>query len=485
MNTTGICEMESISLKALVEKEDRPQYRIVAEGNHLTQCYEIFATRPITSHAASTLPIHSRLDAVEILMQAVEVFEEDRAIVSVAMNFLDRFISLESLPYMRNGFDHESKNSYEHVDTNLCKNDETQYCLGMFVLISLDLAIRLYSPTSGDAFRNAVQRVSDSTSTDPTATATTLSNDMEIMGSDSKNEDASGTNRRDLFFQEVKKLFYSEKIYHATKFNSLRRLSNHEHTQDFANAQSIFMKKLDFYLCPVLPSTLVQYMLQSIDKELSSIALKYDFQIATIIRDYAIYLVELSSYCSSLVNIRPSIIAFSAITNAMKIFLPDETRGLRKKLSFICIDTLQLPIQSKETKCVGRLLFHMWKDNYPASIHSLQNDDIGEKKKNKKKEDMRVYEVSSSSDAARVSPDTVTAMVMSNQDIDLADPMIVLPSSSFSIDESSDCCTNAKKGNVSATGTRKRAKVFSSDGIGESVDVLKNSEYSGFVPISD
>lgn len=411
--------LAAISLKALVEKEDRPQYRIVTEGRDLTKSYAIFDARSNTSSAAISLPIHSRLDAVEVLMRSVEMFGEDREIVSVAMNFLDRFVALESERFVKNGFHHDFKNDH-FPNSGLPKEpDEEEYCLGMFVLVSLDLAIRLYSPTSGDAFRNAVQRVSDNTLIDPSATSMTLSNDIEMMGATSKAYHERDSSRHDLFFQEVKKEFYGDKIYHSTKFNSLRRLSNHQQAQDFGNAQFVLMKRLDFYLCPILATTIVQYLLQSIESDLNLIDLKYDFQIETILYDYSTYQIELSSYCPSLVNIKPSIIAFCAMTNAMKVFLPRVTKLLREKLSAMCIHTLDLSIHSKETKCVGRLLFQMWKENYPASIQSLENDHT--------EEQMTPTSCKVTFPSARVSPDTVAAVVDQQDDaIDLpCEPMIV------------------------------------------------------------
>lgn len=432
--------LAAISLKALVEKEDRQQYRVVAEGRELTKSYAIFDARFNSSCTATTtisLPIHSRLDAVEVLMRCVEMFGEDREIVSVAMSFLDRFVALESERFVKNGFDHEFKNGHGPFPNSIAqqreKSDDKNYCLAMFVLVSLDLAIRLYSPTSGDAFRNAVQRVSDTTSIDPSATSMTLSNDIEIMGTAAAaaatgtgNCDAQEQNHHDLFFQEVKKEFYGDKIYHSTKFNSLRRLSNHQQTQDFGNAQYILMQRLDFYLCPVQATTIVQYLLQSMETELSLLDLKYDFHTETILYDYSIYQVELSSYCPTMVNIKPSIIAFSAITNAMKVFLPRVTKVLRDHLSKMCANTLGLPVHSQETKCIRRLLFHMWKDNYPDSIQSLENNNHHQQQQYMEEEESKTpinCKVTFAA-ASRVSPDTVAAVVDQNDD----DLILDLPS---------------------------------------------------------
>lgn len=505
-DTNDYIEIPSMSLKALVEKEDRPQYRVVTEGKKLAKSYAMFAARSSHSAAAISLPIHSRVDAVEILMRAVEMFGEDRQIVSVAMNFLDRFIALESDAFVKDDFEQRSSKDHHNIpmDTSEMIQGKTQYCLGMFVLVSLDLAIRLYSPTSGDAFRNAVQRVSDNTSIDPSATSTTLSNDMEIMGTDSSstnNFDGREKSRQELFLQEVKKEFYSDKIYHSTKFNSLRRLSQHQNAQDFGNAQSILMRRLDFYLCPVLATTILQYMLQSIQIDLSRIDLKYDFQIGTIIHDYAFYQVELSSYCPSLVNIKPSIIAFSAITNAMKVFLPDGTKSLRKKMSTMYSHSLDLPVHSKETKCVGRLLFHMWKDNYPASIQSLQTNRMEEASMTTPKGKV------SSTPSARVSPDTVTAVVMSLPQDGSDDALSPDPSMMLVLEEGSGCLYDEQSrsslkyesrsnqcyshnndhhhdhGHIHNQGhatTRKRSKV-SMDETGEYEAVAR---YIDFVPIS-
>jgi hypothetical protein len=470
MDMSDACDtsLVAISLKALVEKENRPQYRIVSEGKELTKSYAIFDARSKTSSSAISLPIHSRLEAVEVLMRSVEMFGEDREIVSVAMNFLDRFVALESERFVKNGFDHEFKNSHFLNSVHQREQDEKKYCLGMFVLVSLDLAIRLYSPTSGDAFRNAVQRVADTTSIDPSATSMTLSNDIEMMGSSTTNHPSEREQScHDLFFQEVKKEFYGDKIYHSTKFNSLRRLSNHQKVQDFGDAQSILMKRLDFYLCPVLAPTIVQYLLQSIESDLSLIDLKYDFQIETILHDYSIYQVELSSYCPSLVNIKPSIIAYSAITNAMKVFLPHVTKFLRKKMSAMCMDTLDLPIHSKETKCVGRLLFQMWKENYPASIQSLESTDMEETR--------TPTSCKVSFHSARVSPDTVAAVVDQPHDdiINLpCEPMIVLQ----------DSCLEVRQGK--SYGTRKRPKVSTMDDESGQYDTNVATSYSDFVPIA-
>lgn len=393
----------SMSMHALSQIEDRAAYRIVRKGQDLEESYKRLAAH-YASPAAASVDIHTRLDAVTYLMEQIDLLQEDREIAGVAMHYLDRFVALQ-FQSVQSSFIGERICAHKtdldrpgQSQANVLARNNGKYCLAMYCLVALDLAIRLHSPTSGDALRNAVQRVSDHTDLDPSATYTTVNNDIsESVRISALDEYASGRLlplpfkeknplHIDLFIQEVKKEFYnSERIYHSSRFSTLTRISNHDDLEDFAQAQSILIGTLDFYLHPVLPTTFVTYMLQFLEHDLaklvrvnasssSSSSLEKSISVLDYITSFAQYQVELSHYSVKFTNIRPSLIAFGAVSNVMKIMLRGKSSALRKKLAAFCESVTGRLFDSKSTRRVRHALFHLWKESYPRSIQDLQED---------------------------------------------------------------------------------------------------------------
>ena len=169
-----------------------------------------------------------------------------------------------------------------------CPRDNS--CLEVYLLVAFDLAIRLHSPFSGDGFRAAVHNVtesissSSSTSTSSSSsslfaqsqTARTVSLDMDACSTatDSKSKSSSTVTPEERetdsesFTEKVKRKYQSGEIYISDKFTTLRQLSRNFSAQDFAQAQTILIGKLDFYLHPVIPTTIMRYMLKSLEYDL-------------------------------------------------------------------------------------------------------------------------------------------------------------------------------------------------------------------------
>lgn len=375
-------------------------------GQDLEESYKRLAVHYV-SPAAASVDIHTRMDAITFLMEEIDLIQEDREIAGVAMHHLDRFVALqlqsfdsslsgERICIHKTDIDRQSHSQLQSSNANILAKNNGKYCLAMYCLVALDLAIRLHSPTSGDALRNAVQRVSDHTDLDPSATYTTVNNDIsESARNSSPGEHVSGRLlplpfreknplHIDLFVQEVKHEFYGERIYHSSKFSTLRKISRHDDLEDFAQAQSILIGTLDFYLHPVLPTTFVAYMLQFLEHDLSTMVrnvnssssslLEGGISVLDYIISFAQYQVELSHYSVKFINVRPSLIAFGAVSNVMKIMLGGESSVLRNKLAAFCESVTDCLFDSKSTRRVRHALFHLWKESYPRSIEDLRED---------------------------------------------------------------------------------------------------------------
>ena len=400
-------------MQALSLTEDRAAYRIVRKGQDLEQSYKSLAAH-YASPAAANVDIHTRIDAVTFIMEQIDLLQEDREIAGVAMHHLDRFVALQFQSVQSSLIGeqericaHAHAHAVHKTDTdrrgqshaNVLARNNGKYCLAMYCLVALDLAIRLHSPTSGDALRNAVQRVSDHTDLDPSATYSTVNNDIsESLRTSALDEQVSGRMlplplpcreknplHIDLFIQETKKEFYGERIYHSSRFSTLTRISGHGDLEDFAQAQSILIGTLDFYLHPVLPTTFVTYMLQFLEHDLANLvrvnsssspssSLEREISVLDYITSFAQYQVELSHYSVKFANVRPSLIAFAAVSNVMKIMLRGKSSVLRKKLAAFCEGITDRFFDSKSTRRVRHALFHLWKETYPRSIQDLQED---------------------------------------------------------------------------------------------------------------
>ena len=373
-------------------------------GQDLEESYKRLAAH-YASPAAANVDIHTRMDAVTFLMEQIDLLQEDREIAGVAMHHLDRFVALQ-FQSVQSSLIGERICAHAHKTdldrrgqshANVLARNNGKYCLAMYCLVALDLAIRLHSPTSGDALRNAVQRVSDHTDLDPSATYTTVNHDIsESLRTSALDEQVSGRLlplpcreknplHIDLFIQETKKEFYGERIYHSSRFSTLTRISGHGDLEDFAQAQSILIGTLDFYLHPVLPTTFVTYMLQFLEHDLAKLvrvnsssspssSLEGGISVLDYITSFAQYQVELSHYSVKFTNVRPSLIAFGAVSNVMKIMLRGKSSALRKKLAAFCESVIDRLFDSKSTRRVRHALFHLWKESYPRSIQDLQED---------------------------------------------------------------------------------------------------------------
>ena len=496
-SSSSSCTISSC-MKALVEKEERECYLAVCSGAELEECYQKFIQRPPAS-----VSIRSRSHAVQFLMTVADRCGEDREVVSVAMNYLDRFVALR-MEADADGGSGARPGSTTRPAT--IRNDERDIhmacprdnsCLEVYLLVAFDLAIRLHSPFSGDGFRAAVHNVtesissSSSTSTSTSSsssslfaqsqTARTVSLDMDACSTatDSKSKSSSTVTPEERetdsesFTEKVKRKYQSGEIYISDKFTTLRQLSRNFSAQDFAQAQTILIGKLDFYLHPVIPTTIMRYMLKSLEYDLHLLSMNAnanstnpdDLELETRIIGFASYQIELSVFAAQMVNSKPSTIAYAALYNAMTQFLPPNSCSfLCQKLYNICRLSLGLEVDSRNTKQIRSYLLQLWEECHPSSV--TQNDYEQEEEAR----DLPI-EADASDDAICASdPDPAT----SSQDFDTADATMV------SCDSFSSSGSDEDDDDESVS--------YSDSGVGNNVDVdvdvSRNKRSWGMVQVS-
>ena len=377
----------SLSMQALSSKEDKAEYCVVREDQQLEESYKRLSAQS-SSPAAASMDIRTRYQAVGFLMEHIDHMQEDREIVGYAMDYLDRFVALQSdstptgrIKLNKTGHSHGHGHSTGDNGDNVLDRNCGKYCLAMYCLVVLDLSICLHAPTSGDALRNAVQRVSDRTDLDPSATFATVSNylgDCVRSSSGCLRQRPNYPLHFERFVEEVQQEFCSDGLYHSAQFATLRRLSGHADLVDFSQAQMILIGTLDFYLHPVLPNAFVTDMLQFLSRLVDYSVLDAHFLDYTgieYITSFALYQVELSNYSVEFINIKPSLIAFSAVSNVIEVMVRADSDEWCKKLSAFCEKVIGIPFGSKATSHIRHSLFRLWKESAPGSIqqHSRRN----------------------------------------------------------------------------------------------------------------
>lgn len=415
------------SLQALLIKEDRAEYCVVREGQQLEDSYKRLSAQ-FSSPAAASMDIRTRYQAVEFLMEQIDNMQEDREVVGYAMNYLDRFVALQlnSSPDVRirlNKTDHQHNKNNNKADS-LLDRSYGKYCLAMYCLVALDLSIRMHAPTSGDALRNAVHRVSDRSDMDPSATYATVTNylgDCVRSSSGDLHQKENYPRHVNRFVEEVQREFHSDDIYHSTRFATLRRLSGHDDCEDFSQAQMILIWTLDFYLHPVLPNAIMTDMMQFLSTMVNSVLNVNDLECIT---SYALYQVELSNYSVEFINAKPSLIAFSAISNVMKVMFGGDSDVLRAKLSARCSKATGMSFDSKAMSRIRHSLFRLWKESYPRSIQQISRIKIAiETDCDDERKDFEAPKttISTVQDRSLASPDTITASFYSAPKIEACD----------------------------------------------------------------
>ncbi len=277
----------------------------------------------------------SRCEIVEYLYKVTDYYREDRELVQVAMSYIDRYVArmggmntISGIAVNNTRINNTSifspciakhirrrKSSpktvlldfdHDYDDTATCSstdsnssvtsttsvttiqtttsigtdnhneydndNDPTQN-LGIIVLCCLDLAMKLYSPLSGNIQRATFVEIMDAASTKyhrnhnassstTTATTTTMSH-----------QDYISQVLHSLSYQDIQKRLSTK--FNCENFETIRQLAmsnnNNDNSnpqqkeyqrQDYANVQSKIIKKLDYYLHPKTPTFFVNYYLQ-------------------------------------------------------------------------------------------------------------------------------------------------------------------------------------------------------------------------------
>jgi hypothetical protein len=179
------------------------------------------------------------------------------------------------------------------------------------------------------------------------------------------------------FKNKVTRLYKSGGIYISQNFITLQQLSRNTTSEHFAQAQMILMDTLDFYLHPILPTTIMRHLLKLLEHDLTLCSANVeDFNdVEMRIMAFACYQIELAVFVTHTVNSKPSHLAYAATYNAMKQFLPSHTFAyISKKLANIYNDLLGMDVNSKPMLQMRHYLLDLWEESHPSSLHRQTMD---------------------------------------------------------------------------------------------------------------
>ena len=292
--------------------------------------------------------IRSRTDAIIFLFECTDYFREERELVQVSMNYLDR--------YVRNKWNsrHEAKTK------------ENLLPLDIIVLLFFDIAVKLFSPTSG--------RTTE---------------------------------------------FPPPTTYDSDKFTSLKLMCENKFSlTEFENAQHKLLFTLNFDLCPPTSYAFISEILEISPIKIGMTSFDYSKVITA-----SHYQVELSLTENNLACVQPSLIAFASLENSINAFLVSESfesivqenNGTRTDIfdenkledHNICIKSLidfrvnvryifrarlNLCHNSSIVKDIMKQILMLWKRAYSNIdfVHSASDVDRSKEQKSKKAKRKRV-----------------------------------------------------------------------------------------------
>ncbi|GFH45000.1 predicted protein [Chaetoceros tenuissimus] len=354
-----------------------------------------------------------RLSVANSLYSIVDKVHEDREIVTIAMNYLDRFViskvnSLNALAIdtPRGAATRSSTN--DSAVTQSRSETKTKFTIVIYALAALDLAIKLHSPHSGDAFRCAFAKVASSpiASADPGATIETALLDYKYYSKSAASRSGSsdhlshGRRQRNLpsdthikfFLEQVRKEFYGDEIYKGDYFTTIRAVSLHDRVQDFSEAQLELMHELDYRLHPCSASTFINMICSFLKQDFDQVDKEYTLKKGDIrsteelVSVMATFQVELGVMHPKTCTARASLLAISAVSNAIRALLPRKCRtSLINKLNMFSRTTVGIQINvipgnngcitsSPETRPIRRVLYAIWVENSKAPKEIMYHD---------------------------------------------------------------------------------------------------------------
>lgn len=357
-----------------------------------------------------------RLSVANSLYTIVDKFHEDREVVTIAMNYLDRFVmskvnSLELLAIdtPRGAATRSSTN--DTAVTRSRSGTKTKFTLVIYALAALDLAIKLHSPHSGDAFRCAFAKVAASpiASADPGATIETALLDFKYYSKNAASRSGSsdnlshGRHQRNLpcatniklFLEQVYKEMYHGEIYRGQNFTTIRAVSLHDRVQDFSEAQLELMHELDYRLHPCSATIFITMICSFLKQDFYQVDKEYTLKKGDIrsteelVSHMATFQVELGVMYAKTCTARASLLAISAVSNAIRALLPRKCRtSLINKLNMFSRTAVGIQINvipgkngcitsSPETRPIRRALYCIWVEQYETPIEMMYHDKHG------------------------------------------------------------------------------------------------------------
>jgi len=340
----------------------------------------------------------SRDEIVHFLYQVIDYYKEEREIVQVAMNYLDRYVVRcccqyneqsgtivdDNLDTLR-GSVIVATDGNSPVDYSTAPLNDTKHLfqnIGLVVLSSLDLAIKLYSPFSGDAKRAVYVEIMDHA----IQSYRDLNHKNENKKPLSRTTNVDGNEAEEDLVGHVLKSFSYKKIislhgtkYHGDKFETAIHLGRKLFTcNDFVQVQSMIMETLDYYLHPKTCTFFSRLYMDVLKNKL----MPDDEHHTSNIENFVNMQMELSIFDITLAKINPSIISFSALQNALiqhfissnQNIATDQEDHIMPMLKYklhIVNKTIFNQIDCHDEILVKRVmlcLFQLWKKNNPSDV---------------------------------------------------------------------------------------------------------------------
>ena len=229
---------------AFRSKEDRSCNGYVSnqlDPKSLTSAYDYLVHR---QKERSRSVVRSRQDVVAFLYKAIDYYKEDREIIQVTMNLLDRFLlrQYEHIHHDKKAKKRRmSKPSLLETSTKILEFQD----LGVTALLTLDLAIKLFSPRSGRGSR--VEKIQQAMEQYRSS----------LDDNDETNTSTNGGGRNQLQIDP--------NIYIGEQFYSMQLMGADTCSlQELTMLQSHIFEVLEFYLHPPIPSTFLKYLMELI-----------------------------------------------------------------------------------------------------------------------------------------------------------------------------------------------------------------------------
>jgi hypothetical protein len=394
-------------LSILKARESNSTYALNFSGDNsasLMECYYFLGkdkeASPDIMKPHNQIGHEVRSCIIGFLFETVDYFGEDREIVAVAIDYLDRFL-LTRLRY-----DNENI-----IPTNICENKGKPKVLDIYVLASLGLAIKLFSPSSGCPIKGEERKK------------------LAELSKESKKTASNSYCYANTFF--VPSSGGETVVYNGHEFDTLLQMTggDQDTIESITKAEQNILNTLQWYVHPPTSFAFIHNIFR--------LLLPTDTSNQSIIweslQDLAYFQAELALNNSMISRYTPSIIAVSAVSNSIHRHLisnlpqmSKESKGLRtpvvdkiKLLLYRIEKSLEISYEFDERVITTRglltnQLMEIWRRNNDSQI-KVKKIDVQRKDDNRANRSLQQNETACQMWEQCLFMDNLDSIVQSNQ----------------------------------------------------------------------